>query len=340
MWRRRSPNGRCGARLARAGGICTAACSGAGVSFEWHDFKTHEEFDWGRSFHPGSVEVCLNLEGNGQVAFNNREAAFTPLTAGFYRRGEQPLRATRQAQPAASISHGRNVVRFFAAAFGRFRHVVASAGARRGCRAIRKIRRHAAIAVDEPAAAIARQPARSAGAGAGAIGLVSGQGAGSGGGIVSSSRRANRNYSASGNNGSSAERVEKVIALLREKLAKPPNLEEIGRAVGCSPFHLSRTFSTATGLTIPQYTRQLRMERAAELLRSGKFNVTRGGAGSGLFEPEPFQPGVSRDVRLLSRTLSAAHAHAKERAETEPGPVGAAYCKSNTGVIETSASKS
>jgi AraC-like DNA-binding protein len=37
---------------------------------------------------------------------------------------------------------------------------------------------------------------------------------------------------------------------------------------------LSRTFSAATGLTIPQYLRQLRLEKAAELLRSGKFNVT------------------------------------------------------------------
>ncbi len=72
----------------------------------------------------------------------------------------------------------------------------------------------------------------------------------------------------------SAERVEKVIGLLRQSLESPPNLEEIGRAVGCSPFHLSRTFSAATGMTIPQYLRQLRMERAAELLRSGKFNVT------------------------------------------------------------------
>ena len=72
----------------------------------------------------------------------------------------------------------------------------------------------------------------------------------------------------------SAERVEKVIAVLRKKLSEPPTLEEIGRAVGCSPFHLSRTFSTATGMTIPQYTRQLRLERAAELLKSGKFNVT------------------------------------------------------------------
>ena len=71
-----------------------------------------------------------------------------------------------------------------------------------------------------------------------------------------------------------AERVEKVIALLRRNLSEPPALEEIGRAVGCSPFHLSRTFSSATSMTIPQYLRQLRMERAAELLRSGKFNVT------------------------------------------------------------------
>src|SRR5262249_43065869 len=48
----------------------------------------------------------------------------------------------------------------------------------------------------------------------------------------------------------------------------------IGRAVGCSPFYLSRIFSKAMGMTIPQFLRQLRMERAAELLRSGKYNVT------------------------------------------------------------------
>jgi AraC-like DNA-binding protein len=57
-------------------------------------------------------------------------------------------------------------------------------------------------------------------------------------------------------------------------LAEPPSLEEIGREVGCSPFHLSRTFSQETGMTIPQYLRKLRMERAAELLRSGSHNVT------------------------------------------------------------------
>jgi transcriptional regulator GlxA family with amidase domain len=34
----------------------------------------------------------------------------------------------------------------------------------------------------------------------------------------------------------SVERVERVIALLRDKLANPPSLEEIGQAAGCSSF--------------------------------------------------------------------------------------------------------
>ena len=51
-------------------------------------------------------------------------------------------------------------------------------------------------------------------------------------------------------------------------------LEMLGREVGCSPFYLSRSFSREVGLTIPQFLRKLRMERAAELLRSGRYNVT------------------------------------------------------------------
>jgi AraC-like DNA-binding protein len=70
------------------------------------------------------------------------------------------------------------------------------------------------------------------------------------------------------------ERVDKVMALLRKHLVEPPSLENIGKQVGCSPFHLSRTFSAETGFTIPQYLRRVRMERAAELLQSGKHNVT------------------------------------------------------------------
>ena len=70
------------------------------------------------------------------------------------------------------------------------------------------------------------------------------------------------------------ERARRVIAILGRDLAEPPTLDEIGREIGCSPFHLSRTFSREMGMTIPQCLRALRMRYAAELLQSGRFNVT------------------------------------------------------------------
>jgi AraC-like DNA-binding protein len=70
------------------------------------------------------------------------------------------------------------------------------------------------------------------------------------------------------------ERVQKVIAVLKEDLAEPPSLEEIGRRVGCSHFYLSRIFTQEMGKSISAYLRDLRMERAAKLLREGALNVT------------------------------------------------------------------
>lgn len=70
------------------------------------------------------------------------------------------------------------------------------------------------------------------------------------------------------------ERVEQVKELLALDLEHPPTLAELGRKVGCSPFYLSRIFSENTGLTISRYLRNIRLERASELLRTGKCNVT------------------------------------------------------------------
>ncbi|HEY2615487.1 MAG TPA: AraC family transcriptional regulator, partial [Chthoniobacterales bacterium] len=70
------------------------------------------------------------------------------------------------------------------------------------------------------------------------------------------------------------DRVARTKESLARDLAQPPTLEALGREVGCSPFYLSRIFSREVGLTIPQFMRKLRMERAAELLRMGRHNVT------------------------------------------------------------------
>jgi prepilin-type N-terminal cleavage/methylation domain-containing protein len=68
---------------------------GAGFSIEWHDFFAKREFDWGASFHPGCVELCLNLEGHGFVSAGKNRADFSPGTAGFYHRKNEPLAAKR-----------------------------------------------------------------------------------------------------------------------------------------------------------------------------------------------------------------------------------------------------
>jgi AraC-like DNA-binding protein len=73
-----------------------------------------------------------------------------------------------------------------------------------------------------------------------------------------------------------------------QNLAEPPTLEELGRKIGCSHFYLSRIFSSQTGQTIPQYLRQLRMEKAAELLRSGEYNVTEAALEVGYASPSHF----------------------------------------------------
>ena len=247
---------------------------GAGVSFEWHDFKTSGgEFDWGKTFHPRSVEVCLNLEGSGKVALDKSEIVFAPLTAGFYRRGEQALPATRAADQRHQFLTVEMSFDFLRRHLGEFvtslhplvREVVSGQSEKsavaRPTRLTSRQQQLLASLRDAPVLALAQAvwyQAKALEVAAEFFFIAPGE----------------QELFCQRQQRISAGRVEKVIALLHEKLSEPPTLEELGRAAGCSPFHLSRTFSAATGMTIPQYTRQLRLERAAELLKSGKFNVT------------------------------------------------------------------
>ncbi|MBV8640404.1 MAG: helix-turn-helix transcriptional regulator [Verrucomicrobia bacterium] len=247
--------------------------SRVGVSFEWHDFTVSEELNWGRSFHPGSIEVCLNREGNGRVAFDNREIVFTPMSIGFYRRGEDTLRATRQANQlhrflTVEMSFDflrRHLSEFATSLHPLVREVVLGQSEKSAVAPTTRLTSRQQQLLASLRAAPVLAIAQTVWYQAKALELVSELFFEPPNEQELFCRRQQR---------LSAGRVEKVIALLREKLVSPPSLEEIGQAVGCSPFHLSRTFSAATGMTIPQYVRQLRMERAADLLRSGQFNVS------------------------------------------------------------------
>ena len=69
-----------------------------GLSVEWHDFRTEHSFDWGRSFHPRSLEFCLNLEGRGAVGAQGQAwSDYLPGNSGYYAIADEPLPASRQA---------------------------------------------------------------------------------------------------------------------------------------------------------------------------------------------------------------------------------------------------
>jgi len=70
------------------------------------------------------------------------------------------------------------------------------------------------------------------------------------------------------------ERVRVVCDILQKRMSNPPTLDELGKAVHCSQYYLSRLFARSQGITIQQYLRKIRLERAAEMLRKGECNVT------------------------------------------------------------------
>ena len=244
---------------------------GAGYSFEWHDFQAKREFDWAPSFHPDCVELCLNLDGNGFVEGRGSRADFGPNTAGFYFRQQEPLSAKR----AAGERHQFLTVEFSCpfltkhlAETKAMLHPVVRAAVE-GCPCEHVTGATVRLTTQQlQTIATLRQPPVYAAAQpvwyqCKALELA-----------VTFLLKPEEELFCTRQQRMAQERVEQVIFLLKQNLAAPPTLEDLGRKIGCSHFYLSRVFSSQTGQTITQYLRQLRMERAAELLKSREYNVT------------------------------------------------------------------
>ena len=128
-----------GAPLARAGVPLFGNFRNLGFSFEWHDFVCAESLDWARSFHPGSVELCLNLAGRATVSDGRQTCDLLPQTLAFYHQGEPPLRATRQPGERQQFITVEFAPEFLSKAFGRQVREFASTGGRSGAAGTRNI---------------------------------------------------------------------------------------------------------------------------------------------------------------------------------------------------------
>jgi AraC-like DNA-binding protein len=240
-----------------------------GVALQWHDFRSERALDWGRSFRPRSLEFCLNLAGRGAVG---ERADYVAGSAGYYAVANEPLEASR---------HARDHHQFATVEFSN-RHLQEQLA---DCEADLDPQLRAAIFPSKERSVVsAARPMTSEQQQMVASLLVP---------PVSKAAQSlwyqskalelmahflftpkDPEFFCMRQKRVARDRVERTKELLARDLANPPTLEMLGREVGCSPFYLSRSFSREVGLTIPQYLRKLRMERAAELLRSGRYNVT------------------------------------------------------------------
>jgi AraC-like DNA-binding protein len=246
----------------------------AGYSVEWHDFTTPCPLDWSKSFHPGSLEICLNISGHAEVRAAGATLELSPLTAGFYAQKETVLTAGRRGGECHQFITVEFSLPFLE------KHLAAGEGGLhpRLSRFLAS-RDHAASMVSEPIrlshdqqqlVSSFRQPpvfqaAQRLWSQAKALEVLA---------AFLYQPLAGEELFCQRQHHLNRERVQKVLAILKENLAQPPGLEELGRRVACSHFYLSRIFTQEVGKTISVTLRDLRMERAANLLREGRLNVT------------------------------------------------------------------
>ncbi len=67
--------------------------------------------------------------------------------------------------------------------------------------------------------------------------------------------------------------LSKVIELLNDNYKTPPSLDSLTEIAGLSRTNLCQSFKTCCGMTISEYVRSRRMEKAAELLAQGKHSI-------------------------------------------------------------------
>jgi AraC-like DNA-binding protein len=68
--------------------------------------------------------------------------------------------------------------------------------------------------------------------------------------------------------------MEAVKLAINQRLESPPRLGDLARSFGCSPFHLSRVFREAAGVSMRRYVQQLRARVAADRLARGARDLT------------------------------------------------------------------
>lgn len=244
-----------------------------GVSIEWHDFRVDSDMDWARSFHPGCLEICLNFSGSGSLhdgAAQRRVDAGQVAIYTTHPGRPTALRAAGSLHRFLTLEMGRDFLRSnFHESLDRLkvpvRRFIESQGAPVPWLEIAPL----PVSLLSSRMELLQPPVPAAARAIWYRGKVLE--------ILAQTLFAADHPSelfCQRQQRQNRERIERARYLLERDLENPPALDMLAREVGCSPFHLSRIFAEEAGMSIPRFLRTKRIERAAELLKTGRANVT------------------------------------------------------------------
>jgi AraC family transcriptional regulator len=246
----------------------------SGVSIEWHDFETSKSLDWSRSFHEDSLEICLNLAGDANITHRRKNYRLETHFVGVYR----PLGNHIFAERHPGVRHQFVTIElardFLANRLSEIEpkhlHPIAQSFLEYRTNKEPMAETRPMTVAQQTLSTVLKEPpvpeaARPLWFEAKTLEVLSQ--------ILFLEDDKNEMF-CTRQKRVSRERVERVKAILARDLENSPTLEQLGREVGCSSFYLSRLFSQEVGLTVPQYLRKLRMEKAGQLLLTGRYNVS------------------------------------------------------------------
>jgi AraC-like DNA-binding protein len=114
--------------------------------------------------------------------------------------------------------------------------------------------------------------------------------------------------------------VHSVRALLAFRLGEPVSLEDVGKAVGVSPFHLCRLFRAVTGTTISRYRHTLRLRAALERVASPGADLSAVALDYGYSSHSHFTAAFRREFGLTPTEFRRAAARSRRNAAGVPAP--------------------
>ena len=247
-------------------------------SVEWHDFKASPPVAWSRSLLPDTMKICFNFEGSAQLSQPFGRLAIERASIAYFRvdNGNDAIRLANQNHQfltvTLSLPFARNHLEAQRAAlspgladliFSDERSALANTSVSLSARPMRQVEQDLAKALRKPSVVSPALPIYYRGK---VLELLSV--------LFFSPKGQDSEFFCFKQKRVASDRIQKACAHIAANLENPLTLEQLGRQIGCSSYYLSRLFSETMGMTISRYGRLLRVERAAELLASGRFNVS------------------------------------------------------------------